>query len=260
MWNEDDVAGFLAWAATPRGVFALRHEKRLLQYMVSGWPRRGHSLLDVGCGPGFFLEFFWESGFDVTGIDASPAMIAAARERLGFRSDFHLGKADLLPFEDNAFDFVSLLNVLEFVENPTAVIDEACRVASRGVLVGVLNRWSPYYLSHGLPVPGAKGRLRAGRWKTLPEMYRLIRRASCGSRITWRSVLHGPVWTWREGRLPALLNGGVALNPFGAYLALRVDTGLGVPLTPILLRTAKAASMRVCPPTVVGRTDTHLPS
>lgn len=254
MWNAEDVKSFLDWADTPAGAFALRHERRLLQHLVSGWPRRGHSLLDVGCGPGIFLEYFWESGFDVTGLDASPDMLAAARSRLGPRADFHLGVGDHLPFEDNAFDYVTLLNVLEFVDDAAAVLAEAFRVAARGVLVAVLNRWSPYYLSHGVPMPGSSSRLRQARWRSLPEMLRLVRQGCGGCAVTWRTVLHAPSCTWREGTLFNLCNRGIALNPFGAYLALRVDTGRGLPVTPLLLTTRKAAPMRVCPPTVVGRT------
>lgn len=253
MWKADDVASFLDWADSPKGGFALRQERRLLQHLVSGWPRRGHSLLDVGCGPGIFLEHFWESGFDVTGFDASPDMLAAARARLGPRADFHLGSADHLPFEDNAFDFVALLNVLEFVDDAPAVLEEAFRVAARGVLIAVLNRWSPYYLSHGLPMPGSKSRLRRAHWWSLPEILRLVWRTRSGCSVTWRTVLHGPSWSWREGTLATLCNRGIVLNPFGAYLALRVDTGRGVPMTPLLLTNRKPASMRVCPPAGVER-------
>jgi ubiquinone/menaquinone biosynthesis C-methylase UbiE len=43
---------------------------------------RGASILDVGCGSGEpILRFFAERQFRVTGVDASAAMIAIARER-----------------------------------------------------------------------------------------------------------------------------------------------------------------------------------
>jgi SAM-dependent methyltransferase len=42
----------------------------------------GASVLDIGCGFGApIAKYFIENGFDVTGIDASPAMIAMCRER-----------------------------------------------------------------------------------------------------------------------------------------------------------------------------------
>ncbi|MFN2453639.1 MAG: class I SAM-dependent methyltransferase [Pyrinomonadaceae bacterium] len=44
--------------------------------------RSGQTVLDVGCGPGWLSEFLARFGYDVTGIDISPAMIEVARERL----------------------------------------------------------------------------------------------------------------------------------------------------------------------------------
>jgi 2-polyprenyl-3-methyl-5-hydroxy-6-metoxy-1,4-benzoquinol methylase len=39
-------------------------------------------ILDVGCGSGWLSEYFARLGYDVTGIDISPALIEMARERL----------------------------------------------------------------------------------------------------------------------------------------------------------------------------------
>jgi SAM-dependent methyltransferase len=42
----------------------------------------GARILDVGCGSGWLCEYFARFGYDVTGIDISPALIEMARERL----------------------------------------------------------------------------------------------------------------------------------------------------------------------------------
>lgn len=42
----------------------------------------GARILDVGCGSGWLCEYFARFGYDVTGIDISPALIDLARERL----------------------------------------------------------------------------------------------------------------------------------------------------------------------------------
>ena len=50
---------------------------------------RGKSALDVGCGAGLLTEPLARLGAGVTGIDASPEVIAVAREhagRMAFRS------------------------------------------------------------------------------------------------------------------------------------------------------------------------------
>lgn len=44
--------------------------------------KAGARILDVGCGPGWLAEYFARFGYEVTGIDISPEMIAVARERI----------------------------------------------------------------------------------------------------------------------------------------------------------------------------------
>ena len=74
-----DPERYEAWFDTPEGRFALDREAHLLQAVLAGWPRRGHKLLEVGCGTGLFLEMLYQMGFDITGMDNSTEMIMAAR-------------------------------------------------------------------------------------------------------------------------------------------------------------------------------------
>lgn len=56
-------------------------ERPYLDAVTSGL-RPGASLLDLGCGAGEPIAWhFIEHGYDVTGVDAAPAMIARCRER-----------------------------------------------------------------------------------------------------------------------------------------------------------------------------------
>lgn len=67
----------------------------------------GRHVLDAGCGAGSLIAARQAKGATVAGFDASPAMIALARQRLG--EDATLQVADLsqpLPFTDGAFDDV----------------------------------------------------------------------------------------------------------------------------------------------------------
>ncbi|MEG1610950.1 MAG: class I SAM-dependent methyltransferase, partial [Bilophila sp.] len=146
MWNAETAQRLNAWYLSPAGAFALVQENRMFQSLVSPWPRRGHTLLDVGCGTGVFLDMFWQHGFDVTGFDNNVEALDAARVRLGNKADFQLGQADHLPFDDKTFDYAALLSVLEYFKNPQEVLAEAIRVSERGVIVGFLNRFSAYAL------------------------------------------------------------------------------------------------------------------
>jgi ubiquinone/menaquinone biosynthesis C-methylase UbiE len=67
---------------------------------------QGCRVLDVGCGPGSVLEQL-AAGFDIegVGVDASAKMIEVARrEAPGI--EFHAGRAEQLPFDDESFDGV----------------------------------------------------------------------------------------------------------------------------------------------------------
>lgn len=55
---------------------------RFLEERLPLPPRPGATLLDLCCGTGPFAVFPAESGYDVTGVDLSPASLASARARL----------------------------------------------------------------------------------------------------------------------------------------------------------------------------------
>lgn len=83
---------------------------------IAGWllwrnfrPRRA---LDVGCATGFLVEVLRERGIDAVGCDVSPFAIEHAAP--GARG--HIRVANLfagLPWEDRAFDLVTVLEMLE---------------------------------------------------------------------------------------------------------------------------------------------------
>lgn len=228
LWDRHDLERFERWLASPRGAFALSCECRLLEWLARAWPRRGRTLLEVGCGPGYFLEFFHRAGFDVTGFDKSPVMLEAARQRLGDSADLNLGDAHALPYDSDSFDYVALLTVLEFVENPRKALAEAARVARRAVIVGYVNRFSFYRLS-----ARSHGVLSQARWYTPWGMRSLVRSVAGPAPVNEGSVLPGPECTWRHGFPLYGLGGAVLPVPVGAYCALSADLTCEAPLTPI---------------------------
>ncbi len=216
MWDRETARRYDAWFQTPSGNFVLKQEIRLLEHMTSDWPRRGQRLLEIGCGTGVFLEVMHRAGFEITGLDAAPAMLEAARARLGQAADLHLGRAEHLPFEDKKFDFCVLLTVLEFCADPGLVLREAARVARKAILVGFLNRCSLYWLET-CAWPGSKAHsLRQAHWFSPREVRRLIR-DNLGTRPgRIQSILPGPRATWRESLPWRLLNTPLLACPVGA--------------------------------------------
>jgi SAM-dependent methyltransferase len=59
-------------------------------------PKPGERILDIGCGSGDLAARIAETGATVFGIDASPEMIAAARDKYGDRKEieFHVAGAE----------------------------------------------------------------------------------------------------------------------------------------------------------------------
>jgi len=233
-WDGSAVDRYEEWFDSAEGAFALTQERRLLERLATPWPRRGHTLLDIGCGPGIFMRLFWETGFDVSGLDSSPDMLGAARRRLGPHASYHLGKAEHLPFSDDEFDYVTLLTVLEFCEDPLQALREARRVAKYGLIVSFLNRYSFYRREHACPRPWkGGGKLIEARWFSCFEMRKLIAEAMGAKPIRCASVLPGPSWTWRSMPPWNWLNKPVYPLGIGAYGAIRVDLAGERPLTPL---------------------------
>jgi SAM-dependent methyltransferase len=92
------------------------------------------TLLDVGCGPGFFLSLAKERGFEVTGVEPDPNM-ASAGVRLGLTvySGFF---PDAVP--DKTFDVIILNDVLEHIPDLSGVFAGFRKHTSKGGLL-VLN-------------------------------------------------------------------------------------------------------------------------
>jgi SAM-dependent methyltransferase len=85
------------------------------------------SSLDVGCGPGLAAQVFAQKIANVSGIDASAAFIAIARQRLPGR-DFRQGEMETLPYAEASFDVVTGFNAFQYAASPRNALAEARRV------------------------------------------------------------------------------------------------------------------------------------
>lgn len=226
IWDLEDLRRHECWLASPAGAFAFAQERRLFEALTACWPRRGRTFLDIGCGAGHNLENFHQAGFSVTGVDKSPVMLQAARERLGDAAALHLGEASHLPCEDDSFDYVGLFTVLEYAADPVELLVEAVRVAKRGIIVGYRNAFS----IHGA-FCGRSRSTRQARLFTPWRMRRLLRAVTGPVPFVEASVLPGPACTWRAGFPLYVLGARVYRLPLGAYCALAVDLTSEPPLT-----------------------------
>jgi SAM-dependent methyltransferase len=98
---------------------------------------RGTCLLDIGCGAGLAAQLAAQLGAQVTGIDASAALIEIARERVP-HGDFRCGDMEALPYADASFDVVTGFHALQFAEDPLHALQEARRVVRPGGYVAMV--------------------------------------------------------------------------------------------------------------------------
>jgi trans-aconitate methyltransferase len=89
----------------------------------------GEYILDLGCGDGQLTQRIAASGAQVLGVDASPEMVATARER-GIEAE--LATAESLPFHDGTFDAVFSNAVLHWIRDQDAMLTQVHRVLKPG--------------------------------------------------------------------------------------------------------------------------------
>lgn len=87
--------------------------------------------LDAACGTGRHARHLAGLGHEVTGVDRTPAMLAAARERVP-EASFVEGDLMALPFEDGSFDLLVCALALEHVGDLVAAVSELARVVRPG--------------------------------------------------------------------------------------------------------------------------------
>lgn len=140
-----------AWYATPLGAWADRIERAAVFRILD--LRTSDRLLDLGTGTGRYASGAARAGAQVTGVDASPAMLALARANAtGYPVTLVQADMTALPFDDAYFDAVLIVTGLCSVARPDAVLHEAARVLRPGgrLVVGELNRWSLWVLGRRL--------------------------------------------------------------------------------------------------------------
>ena len=202
---------------TSLGRYIFSRQKELILDLVA--PHAGEMVLDVGCGTGNHLQFFREKWCSVTGIDPCAETLNIARAKLGSGAELLVGKAEDIPFSDDEFDIVTLINVLEIANNPQKVIAEAIRVCRGRVFIGFLNNFS---------FAGTKQRLKELfgfpltqkiRFFSLNEIKMMVGSLIGDVAVKWGSVIYFPgiVYGFFE-ELEELFP--LEKNPLGAFAGL----------------------------------------
>ncbi len=142
-------------------------------------------VLDVGCGPGKWVNIFAKKGLVTTGIDASPWMIRLAKKRLGrsFKETVRLyvANAARLGLSSCTYDLVNCVTVLQHILNDEewkSAVHEMVRVAKPSGYILIFE---------AAPSFGFKGKTRHLRFRTMKDYVREFDKAGA-SFVYWRAT------------------------------------------------------------------------
>jgi ubiquinone/menaquinone biosynthesis C-methylase UbiE len=101
-----------------------------VEYMLSMLDKDAKSLLDVGCGRGFWLNYLTErTSLETTGCDLYDNVSTLKK------SGYAKGSIYKLPFEDNAFDIVTCTHTIEHLREVPGAVSELKRVAKKQLII-----------------------------------------------------------------------------------------------------------------------------
>jgi SAM-dependent methyltransferase len=206
------------WYQTPRGRWIGKLEYRKLFEALN--PRPEESILDIGCGTGFFTRCFArDQTGTVAGIDPDPNTIEYAIAHRADNETYAVGSGEDVPFPPNSFDFTVAVTSLCFVEDQIGVLQEMARVSKKKIAVGLLNRNSILWLQKGKG--GGKGAYAGAHWHTRSEVIGLFNAAGL-PHPNIKTALYFP-----SGSMPARLAESILPGSFywGSFmLAVSIST------------------------------------
>ncbi len=125
----------------------LLSRQRLAIEMVEAAVPAPARVLDVGCATGEMAGRLLSRGYDVRGVDIAEPMVRRARERWG-ADRFEVGDGERLPFDDDAFDAVVCLGVIEYQDADDRMLGEIRRVLKPGgrAVISTPSAVSPLHL------------------------------------------------------------------------------------------------------------------
>jgi SAM-dependent methyltransferase len=144
-------------AANPGHRFTKMWYKSFLRHVLPRFEWNGKRVLEIGAGYGYLAPAICGLGAIYTGTE----IVQSAVCQFAQIANCHAVLADgcKLPFGDGAFDYVICMEVIEHLQDPVPLVQEALRV-SRGRLIfscpNYLNLFGPIKVLANMGVPAAQ--------------------------------------------------------------------------------------------------------
>lgn len=95
--------------------------------------KKGETILDLACGPGFFAREFFKKGGEVVGVDISKDLITLAKKSSPANIEYHIGSAENLSFlKEKSADKAVIILAIQNISDINAVFQECARVLRPG--------------------------------------------------------------------------------------------------------------------------------
>jgi 2-polyprenyl-3-methyl-5-hydroxy-6-metoxy-1,4-benzoquinol methylase len=104
----------------------LRRKKNLVNKVTGSG---AGTLLDIGCGTGYFAAFMKDSGWNVTGLEVNETARSFAKEKFNLEV---INENKLPEIEENHFDCITLWHVFEHLFDPVKYLSEIRRLLKPG--------------------------------------------------------------------------------------------------------------------------------
>ena len=101
--------------------------------------KKGHTVLDIACGQGFFTREFFKHSSHITGIDASKILIEMAKKNSPGAIAFNVAASSEMAFlKDRSVDKAVIVLALQNIENVAGTLREAARIVKKGAMIYIV--------------------------------------------------------------------------------------------------------------------------
>jgi len=113
--------------------------KKIRAELIKGWIEKNSTMLDVGIGDGMIAEYLMnELNVKMYGLDVSENACKKAKQK-GISAEIRDINYGLNLRDDEIYDYILLMEVIEHTVQPEKVVMDAVRHAKKGVIVTIPN-------------------------------------------------------------------------------------------------------------------------